>query len=136
MKTILEQKVFNFSSLFVAACLVVPATVSQFLDDNILEGVLFGASSLLFLFFICRLNLRMHKINGFLSSFITTYAGYTFLVIFFALVYIPFDLPLNFVDHFGLAAICLIYGYVLNLGISLIVYLLYKAIMLFKNQES
>ena len=133
MKTIIEQKVFNFSSVFLAACLVVPATISQFLDDNLIDGFLFGTCSIAFLFFIYWLNLKLQKLNGLLSAFIITYASYTFLVSVFTIAYIPFDLPLNFNSHFRIAAISLVYGYVLNIGISIIVYILYKVIMLYKN---
>lgn len=135
MKTILEQKAFNFSSLFVAACLVVPLSVAIVLDD-LIPGIIFSTSAILFLFFICRFNLRIHHFNSFVSSYMATYLGYTFLVLLQVAMYLMFEGDFSIEEYFGTVGIYLMYGYVLCFAISLIVYLLYKAIIFYKNNES
>ena len=134
MKTIQEQKVFQFSSLFVAAILVGIATFLTLSDHFDLEGILFGISSLIFLVFIYRFNKKIIKLNGFLSSYATTFVSYTFLVVIHSIVYSVYK-ENYFLDLFFIGmGVYLAYGYFFNIGISLIVYILYKAILYFKPE--
>lgn len=134
MKTIQEQNVFQFSSLFVAACLIFIGVFIDEVDFNLeTSQILFLISSSVFLMFIYWFNNKIKNLNGFLSSYATTFLSYTFLVVLHTLVYMVYDHSLSFISYFGIVGVFLAYGYVLNLGISLVVYLLYKVLLFFKT---
>lgn len=133
MKTIQEQKVFQFSSLFVAASLVSFATLSTLSNHFDKAGVLFGVSSMIFLVFIYWLNGKFKNLNGFLSSYTSTYVSYTFLVVLHLIIYSIYNQDF-FLENFYIGMGFLVYGYFFNIAISLVVYLLYKTILYFKQQ--
>ncbi|MGB0886068.1 MAG: hypothetical protein ACPGR5_06555, partial [Chitinophagales bacterium] len=115
MKTIQEQNVFQFSSLFVAGCIVTITIIGNFIDNAEIKGlIIFGFISLAFLFFIHCLNNNIKRFNGFQSSYITTFISYTFLVVISGLIYMMYNQEPEKSSILLLMGVFLVYGYFFN----------------------
>ena len=134
MKNVKNLSVFNTVTIAVSSLLVGWASISMFFEGKNLEAISFAICSVLFILFIYWFNGKTQEVKPLASSFLTTYVSYTFLVVIASFTNVVFvEASYSFTDFWQLGALFLIYGYVFNIVISLVVYLLYRVIMVIVN---